>query len=140
MGNTYTSTLQPLYILQKKAVRIISLSRFDERSSPLFKCLNIIKLFDLVAFYIAFFTYKFYNHLLPSAFDSFFTTVNEVHKYNTRYATKMTYSLLKVRTNYGIFNIRFQGAKVWNSLDENVKSLSISHFKKKIKFNLIEKY
>ena len=33
----------------------------------------------------------------------------------------MFYTLLKVGTNYGIFNIRFKGPKVWNSISENLK-------------------
>ena len=51
-GNTYQTTIQPLYLLQKKVVRIITFSEFDEHSSPLFKQLNFVKIFDLVTFKI----------------------------------------------------------------------------------------
>ena len=34
-GNTYNTTLQPMYILQKKAVRVITFSSFDHHSNPL---------------------------------------------------------------------------------------------------------
>ena len=44
--------------------------------------------------------------------------------YNTRSASKLNYSLPLVRTNYGKFNIKFVGAKVWNSLDVDLKHLS----------------
>ena len=70
-GNTYETTLQPLFILQKKAVRIITFSRFDHHSSPLFRSLSVIKIFDLVTLQIAIFMYKFNNNLLPSVFHSF---------------------------------------------------------------------
>lgn len=43
-GNAYTTTLQPLYILQTKAMRIITFSNFDQHSTPLFRLLNIIKI------------------------------------------------------------------------------------------------
>ena len=46
--NTYSTTLKPLYVLQKKALLLMTFSKFDEHSSPLFKTLNIIKLHDLV--------------------------------------------------------------------------------------------
>ena len=49
-GNTYPTTLQPLYVSQKKVMRIITFSKFDEHSSPIFKSLNIIKLFDFVSY------------------------------------------------------------------------------------------
>ena len=42
-GNTYKTIPQPIFILQKKAMRIITFSRFDKHSSPLLKSLEIIK-------------------------------------------------------------------------------------------------
>ena len=139
-GNTYQSTLQPLYMLQKKAIRIITFSHFQDHTSPLYRTLKIIKLFDVIFLHLAIFMHKFHHHLLPSVFDSFFTPINKVHKYNTRLSSKMSYSLPKARTNYGIFNIRFQGVKVWNSLDESTKLLSPPQFKKKLKLDFIDNY
>ena len=104
-GNTYPSTIQPLFVLQKKAMRIITFSEYNEHSSPLFKLLNIIKIFDLVTFHIASFMYKFHHRLLPSAFDNFFTPIDRIHNYNTRLASTQSYYLPKARTNYGLFNI-----------------------------------
>ena len=72
-----------------------------------------IKFSNLVTFVIA--TYKFHNQLLPSVFQSF-TKLNTVHSYNTRHSAKQSYYLPKARTNYGKFNIRFQGPKIWNHL------------------------
>ena len=46
----------------------------------------------------------------------------------------------KIRTNYGIFNIRFQGAKIWNSITANIKFLPYHKFKNKIKVNFVESY
>ena len=54
-GNTYQTSLQPLFVLQKKAIRIITFSRFFEHTSPLFNDLNVIKLFDEVTVHIAVF-------------------------------------------------------------------------------------
>ena len=47
-GNTYSATLRPLIILQKKATHIITFSEPGDHSEPLFKKLNILKLTDLV--------------------------------------------------------------------------------------------
>ena len=120
---------QPLYILQKKAVRIIAFSSFDEHSTPLFRLLAIMKISDLVTFHIALFMHKFYNKLLPSYFDSFFNPVLRIHNYNTRSAANQSYYLPRARTNYGIFNIRFQGPNVWNS--QRYKVNPFRRFKKK---------
>ena len=134
-GNTYYSTVQPLFTLQKRSMWVMTFSKFHEHSSPIFKHLNIVKLPDLVFLNIAVFMYKFHNRRLPSVFDTFFTQVNKRHNYNTRSASNMFYILPKVKTNYGIFNIRLKGPKVWNSIGENWKTFSISKFKESVKSN-----
>ena len=111
-------------------------SSFDHHSNPLFKLLGIIIFPDLVKYHIGVFMYKYHNQLLPSGFNSFFTKVDQVHSYNTRHASKLSYYLPKVRTNYGKFNIRFQGPMIWNSIDEDFKRFSLSFFKLKLKEHL----
>ena len=51
----------------------------------------------------------------------YFTPTSTRHKYNARFSNKDNYSLPLVKTNYGKFSIRFAGATLWNSLDENLK-------------------
>ena len=139
-GNTYQTTLNPLYLLQKKVVRIITFENFDAPSSPVFKCLSILKLSDLVTLYVSIFMHKFHQKLLPSVFDNFFADVRDLHTYNTRFAAKHSYYFPKVRTNFGKFSIRYQGPKVWNSLEKNIKSYSMSLFKKNMKQNVLDCY
>jgi hypothetical protein len=117
-GNTYNTTLQPLFILQKKAIRIMIFSNFDEHSSPLFK------LYDLVTLYNVVFMYKFHNNLLPIAFDTFFTvwarhiiiTLDFLQKYLTPYQKLeqiMGSLILDFRAqNYGIVLV-----KILNPID-----------------------
>lgn len=52
----------------------------------------------------------------------------------------MTYTIPTARTNYRIFNIRFQGAKVWNDISEDIKLLPLKRFKKNLKLILLDKY
>ena len=138
-------TLKLIVIPQKKAVRIITFSKLDSYSCPLFKFLGKIKFFDIALFQIAifmlYFMYKFHNNVLPAAFHSFFTKVTSIHNYNPRFAAKHCYYLPYARTNYGKFNIRFQGPSVWNTIDDNVKSSSsILVFKKRLKDQYFERY
>ena len=132
--------MQPLFILQKKALRIIAFSSYNEHSSPLFKDLNVAKLFDIITFQLAVFMYKFHNNLLPPVFDPYFNSVRTIHNYNTRLSSKMSYAIPKVRTNYGLFNIRFQGSKVWNDISDHIKLLPLKSFKKNLELIPIEKY
>ena len=85
--------------------------------------------------------YKFHYQLLPSVFDTFFYPVSNIHRYNTRLSFRMTYAIPKARANNEIFNIRFQGGKVWNDvISDDIKLLSIKRFKEKFKSILIAKY
>ena len=79
--------------------------------------------------------YEFYTGNLPVTFSSFFLPVDWVHN-NTRLASRSSYSLPRIRTNYGTFNIRYSGTKVWNDIDDETKKLKPSYFKKKLKKNL----
>ena len=100
-GITYkSSSNQPLFILQKTAMRVMTFSIFHEHSSPIFKHLNIVKLPDLVFLNIAVFMKKLQNGRLPSVFDTFFTQINERHNYKIRSASNNSYTLPKVMTNY----------------------------------------
>ena len=84
--------------------------------------------------------YDFHENNLPPVFHDFFTPVSSVHNYNTRLASKDSYYISKVRTNYGKFNIRYVAAKVWNSIDETFKSKRRSQFKKLITNNILNTY
>ena len=95
---------------------------------------------DLIYLYTALFMYDYYSNRLPLIFDNFFMSINKVHQYQTRLASKISYYLPKARTNYGKFNIRFFGAKVWNSIDESLKSKSRACFKNLLKELIISNY
>ena len=138
--NTYAITLKPLITLQKKAIRLISFSEFRAHTSPLFAHLKILKFSDLIFLNNALLMYDFHENNLPSVFHDFFTPESSVHKYNTRLASKDSYYISKVRTNYGKFNIRFVGAKVWNSIDESFKSKRRNQFKKLVTSNILNTY
>ena len=81
---------QNLFILQKKAVRHISLSKYNTHTNPLFKSLNILKIFDTFQLYQLKFFHKFLNGKLPTYFQSMPFIFNEnFHGINTRQSYKM---------------------------------------------------
>ena len=66
--------------------------------------------------------------------------MNQRHSYNTRLASKSSYSLPKVRTNYGKFNIKYCGAITWNNITEPIKKLSKTKFKERLITDMQESY
>ena len=121
-GNTYATTFKTIVTLQRQALRIITFSKRDAQSNPIFSQLGLIKFMDLVTMQTAIFMFQYYHNLLPKAFDNYFTFISSKYYYNTRLASKSTYYIDYVRTNYGKFNLHFSGPSIWNKLDEEIKS------------------
>ena len=126
------------FILQKKAIQLISFSEFRAHTSSLFAHLKILKFSDLIFLNNALLMYDFRENNLPSVFHDFFTPVSRLcTRIHTGLASKDSYYISKVRTNYSKFNIRFVGAKVWNSIDESFKSKRRNQFKKLVTSNIL---
>ena len=104
----------------------------DAQSNPIFSQLSLIQFMDLVTMQTVIFMFQYYHNLLPKAVDNYFTVIYSKHNYNTRLASESTYYIDQVRTNYGKFNLHFSGPSIWNSLDEELKSLSLRLFKQNL--------
>ena len=53
--NTYHYTINPLFVLQKKAIRILTFSDYNEHTNPIFIKLKILKFHDVIYFHNAIF-------------------------------------------------------------------------------------
>jgi hypothetical protein len=95
---------------------------------------------ELVYLHTALLMFDFHAGNIPEYFSDFFTSANKIHQYNTRLASCSSYSLPRVQTIYGKFNIRFNSASIWNSIDESVKDLSKIKFKKCLISKILDKY
>ena len=86
-----------VYNLQKKAVRIMTASKYDAYTEPLFKQLNIMTLED--SFLLQCLNLKFYHrfkgHSLPKYFAIIFTRNNDIHHYGERNHDQLHYFPLK---------------------------------------------
>ena len=98
-GNTYETSLKSLTTLQNKAIRIITFSKRDEHSNPLYAKLKLLKIKDLVHFHNGLFMFHYYHNQLPNAYVNFFQSVSSVHQYRTRLASKASYYTAPIRTN-----------------------------------------
>ena len=139
-GNTYEHNIKPLQIMQKKAIRLITFSDFDAHTSPLFAQLKLLKLRDHIKLQTLYFMHQFVTGKLPKIFDSFFTKTSDMHNVNTRFATRSTFYVPKIRTNYGKFNIRYNGPILWNETDERFKILTPYSFKRELSLHFINFY
>ena len=75
--------------------------------------LEILKFIDLTVFTNnALFMYDFHADTLPPAFNDFCRPIHKVQQYNARLASKESFYIPKITTNYGQFSIRINGAKI----------------------------
>ena len=71
--------------LQKKAIRIVCLEKYNAHTEPLFKSLNVLKVEDIFKLNQLKFYYKFINKKVPVYFNTFPLYPNhDIHDYNTR--------------------------------------------------------
>ena len=128
-GNTFKSHLKQLHILQKESVRIITKSYFHSASAPLFKSLLILPIYDLVTLNTLIFMFSVKSKLLPEKYCNMFVLNSNFHSYSTR--QKHYFNLPKVRLTLSLNSLSYVGIKLWNQLEESIRSSStLSRFKK----------
>ena len=77
--------MNPLYLTQKKIIRIITCSHYVSHTQPLFQDLSILPLEKLVHYCIALILYKMSNSLIPKTMSDLYITNKDIHSYDTRY-------------------------------------------------------
>ena len=78
-------SINRLQKIQKKAIRVICMSKYNAHTDPLFKYLNLLNVFDLFKLNSLKFAYKYYRGPLPDYFSGMFNSVELNHNYNTRH-------------------------------------------------------
>ena len=114
-GNTYKTRIKKLLNVQKKIIRLMTFKSYLEHTEPMFKELGILNIFRINDNLTATFMFR-YHHLqnLPEVFENYFVTNNQIHKHNTRNASKLHKSFK--RTNYVKHTLCNKGIDVWNEL------------------------
>ena len=72
------------YNLQTKAIMIMTASKYNAHTEPIFKQLNIMKVEESFELQCLNFYYKFKTNTLPAFFDNIFTRNSDIHPYGTR--------------------------------------------------------
>jgi hypothetical protein len=108
-GGTYDAHLQPLILLQKRIVRLISDETYLAHTNPLFNQNKILKLADIHNYTLAL-------HVFKSVQSG--TVVNEYHDYNTRQTNDRR--PIFQRLTLSQHSPSYTAPHVWNSLPENI--------------------
>ena len=116
------SNLISLDKLRKRAIRIISGVSFLEHTTPLFKNLKLLKFFYLLQFQIYLIMYKAFHFELLINLQNIFIVDKSIY-YET--GSKFNFKLRYVRTKLESMCVSVLLVKLWNALDDKVKSIQI---------------
>ena len=123
--------LNPLLLMQKKIVRIMTFSSYYAHTAPIFRDLEILTIDQLIVHRIGTVMYKFNYGLLPDVLNTMYRKNCEIHSYNTR-------SKNMFRISSGTQTFSNISARIWNSLMVNLDiDVSLIKFKESLKQYLL---
>jgi len=131
---------QNLQLVQNNAVRAIAGIKKYENITPSFKKIGVFKIHDSCKLEIAIYVPKYHNSKLPITFENYFTKSSNIHKYSTRSNEQLTHYIPKFRLIRLQKSFHYEGVKIWNSIETNLKSMSIIKFTTAYKNQLLEAY
>ena len=138
-GNTYRSTLDFLFLLQKKVLRTVVKADFLSHTKPIFYDLQTLNIYDIIELKTAVVMFKAYHNLLPHSTQMYFKLNVNVHKYNTRQEEQFV-------TNYRRTTLKSMclsniGVKLWNNVPSELKKCkTTTSFKRLYKQKQLEMY
>ena len=134
-GNTYSTYLYKLQILQKKIVRLIDNLRFRAHTAESFKRLRILKCREIHKYQIGQFVYKHKENLFPPLFSYLFYT--NTHGHDTR--TRNRYLTHRYYTDLSRRSLRHDGILFWNKICDTIGTCTtVDVFKVRLKEYLLE--
>ena len=133
---------QRIFKIQKKVVRIISLSKYNVHTDPLFKHLRLLKMKDIHQLQQLKVYHKLINNQTPEYFTSLGLVFNfERHGHNTRRRNYITH---RVRCEYANHCARNSLPNLLNNTDQIILNKTTSHslygFAIYVKNNILNSY
>ena len=124
-------------------MRAITKHRWSDRSTPIYRRLQVLKINNLYKLETAKFMHQFSDKSLPASFEKYFIRITFVHCHSTRtseQSERNDYFLPHFSTCRLQRSIRFSGVKIWNSIPCKFKNLSFKKFISEYKLQSINQY
>ena len=127
-GNTYKTNIHPIFILQKRAIRIIHKTAYREPTNPLFVELKTVTFLDLIDYRTIQIMFKANNHQLPHGIQELFQLRES--KYNLR--GTCIFKKPSIRTNTKLHCITTKAVSLWNNCNDKLKKCTTISKQKKL--------
>ena len=102
--------------------------------------MDLLKINDIVEQEIVSFVHNYFSNKLPPVFNNYYSTLADQHQRNTRNGHNLLY-IHNHDTNIAATSMKISGAKLWNNLEINFKSIpKIKGFRNTFKKKRISSY
>ena len=134
-GQACDSKLKRIQTLQNRLLKVLSGKNYRFSTDMLHTEFEILKIKDIVKQEVITFVHNYFSNSLPPVFDGYFETLASNHNRNTRHGSNLI-KITSHTTNFAASSIKIQGAKIWNRLDNNLKSITkVKTFRNKFKYS-----
>ena len=134
-GGCSENNKNPIFILQKRAIRLVCSKPYQEPTQPLFIDTKILKLSDLYRLNI----FNIVKKMTEGKLEGNLELTHLNHNYNTRLRLNNFYAK-PCRTNVGKTGFSYIGPKFWREVPQQFKSYNSNYFNKCYKKYLISLY
>ena len=136
-----SASVKRLYILQKKALRLIYFQRRNTHTEPLFSDSKILKFPDRISLENCIFICKAIHNLLPSVFHNWFSRSSNQHEYNTRWREYGFFNIPNHRTKtYGRYSFTVSALYKWNYLQNLHRDILFNKLKPSALKEILQKF
>ena len=136
-GTASEEYISKVRVLQNRAVRFITFSSFRTSAAPLYSCLEILPLDEMLFVQKTVFMHSLHFKNLPFLLSAYCSQPN--HKYSTRYKMAENYVLPKSTTNRSQKSIKYTGPKAWAEVPKEIKDIAFRKpFSKKCKEHVLK--
>ena len=104
----------------------------------LFPLINTIPINMLYFKSVSILMHDLFNKQTPCNISSLFTCLNELHNYNTRFSLAGNYYIKYSRCNHLLKSFSRLGAKIWNSIPQELRKVPKFVFKANLQNRLLE--
>ena len=132
-GTAANKYLKEIETKLNKIMRTITWNKKFSRATQLYKNLKLLKLRGVYNLELVKFMHQIYSNKI-------FTKLEKIHSHKIRTPSSSNFFSPRVSKNAGQKKLGYRGVKLWNSLDESLKSKSLILFKKNYKKNRLQLY
>ena len=135
------NSIEQLFVLQKRAIRIINNKKYRTHTEPLFKSDNILKMTDLYKLHVSLFMFDLQNVALPLSFKTYLHQRNAINHSPMHTRQHDLIQKERPRTNFSAKLPRHNFTNICNGISTTILKATHGHkFKSLLRQHYLDQY